>query len=373
MRKYLVPITVTLLIIGVVVLLLRQNINSKKDTSGSSKKKAIPLSYIQQAESIISWLDTERIEENKTYAERQACDTKGNCRKLYKDHRLGALVIWAEAELYKKTKNETLRERMNNDMDIYLDPKKVLTIQPYLWHCRFLLDMADDPLWLPEKDKLNKLCDRGRYGVITRQFSSKTEQTIQEIIANLSQGKEPLLYADGFHYNPKLLTNFATQTSEFAAMYLYEPKKNFYEDAFVMYLTALEEYAENKKSGADLSMQAPYLTVATIDMYRMTSDKRYLGFAEILFKNHIDTKPCDDPKSCVLSMFAYRQMHAIEKKPETLDKQKERASYMYDNYFDREGIEGYVTGRGSVRFLQDGWMVYDTATNALLAGLLVAL
>lgn len=309
---------------------------------------------------VFSWLDSMK---NNTgvYYYGYSCDLqKTNCKYFPTDNRVGAQVIWARFQQYKKTRDANDLASLTNDLATYTDVNRVPTIQNEFWNCKLMSDLIQDTTLSTQiRDSAKQICARGGYypldydqiNTIISSGSFK-EPNIQDLL----QGKG---LPSGLTTDIKRFTDHAVYSSDFSTKYMLNRQEKDLQIAKLYFTKALYEYGQNEQ---ELSDKYALLGIASLDLYKATKNQQYLDEA-IKIGISQQGKSCSTLTGCMAWIWLSRDLFVYTKNPVNQSVELDTAKIIYKKGFDK--TKGVFVNIESVIY------VYPTRDNALLIGLLI--
>lgn len=211
------------------------------------------------------------------------------------DNRVGANVIWAKYQVWKKTNDQSLLDSMRSDFTVQLDDKVVDVYAPDFWSCRIMYELwLDDKLPQDLKDNAKKLCDKGIYefprtlrepGDATVRLSADVKIAKYEEIdlnsVNFGETSGAYIEYSKRQQMADQLLKYSSYISEFVTKYEWEKVDNYHTIAKAFQNQVLNLYQQL----AGNNKLVPYecvMGVGFMDLYNATKEDKYLKFAEKL-------------------------------------------------------------------------------------------
>lgn len=301
---------------------------------------------------IICELDSE-------YKNIKNCD---NIQKTGASYHEGLTTMWGNFGYAIKSKDKKVLEDLNKDISNY--SKFDYVLQNDFWDCKMMYEMLKSGLFKDEtKKQLERIC-----------WSSKFYVTSDIDIKSDNSGYQYFLKPNKPSTNDSLiisgLKNNVSYPSEFIARYLWKNDENDLKVAKYYFDSEKILYASDKQYFGIKDICT--LGISSIDMYKATNDKPYLEFAELLYKDNLETK--NEYNLPVCGLFS-QSLHKVTKNKKYQLKQNNIVSNIVKNYYDSMGYAPYFTNNAGFWNVVPGQKTYvkNIRENGLMIYLLSSL
>ncbi|MDH7476581.1 MAG: hypothetical protein QHH09_03935 [Microgenomates group bacterium] len=323
----------------------------------------VQLNDSQVIEKVLAWMNSMKDQNNLYFANIQ-CNSEKQCSNPVTDKQLGIIAMWAHYIFYKKSNKAEELAVVKNHIASYANE----VYQPDFWHCRFLYEIASEPSWSQnEKNQLKKICDDSlyyKYHNAVKNALNNLEFNSNYFINAMKTTNKTILYTEIGPLNEQEALMFSTYASDFIAKYRWT---NIPQHLFVAknYFDAALSYYLSHKS--DNNVYLPYLGLAALDIYKVTSNENYLNFAKFIAEQVANMNI--DNLSTKISLSYLKRELFINTKDKIYLNWSSTKTDLLDNYFDFLNYKGYRLNKES--FHNRGFTTYnyDVRQNALIVGL----
>lgn len=245
-----------------------------------------------------SWLDSQKTEEG--FIDSYSCQKEENEGAIYAS-RIFPSFLWGEFKYIEKNKDSLDFVKLEKDLDLALS----ISTQNNQWNCKLMKDLWESEI-LPQeqKEKAKLYCkDSGGEGFnndssgnITEFLKTADQEELKisiiENIDNFIQGRQASFKDFYFNDADSSVSDFekaSAYTSNNVVRYLLIKEENkkeeesllglWFQSALTNYYLALQAYSVIEKNINNNSL----LGIASLDLYKMTSEQKYLDMAQYLF------------------------------------------------------------------------------------------
>lgn len=304
---------------------------------------------------IINWLDKQKSPDGRYYF--SSFNTKSNSPNV--DNRLGSAIVWARYKELKKNKTTDQINKINTDLDVYLNKSLVPAIQNNFWNCKLMYEMWNSKEFNEStKAKIKQLCnDSDYYPVNENTQVNNLEDYLSKVMKSqsLRTGEN-----DTSHFN-----EYSSAVSDLLVLSKWDNRPDLVDLSKKYFKSAVDLYLANK---IQLQSTSILLGTAAMDLYKETKNTVYLDFAKKIFDVNNSTD-CNLLSSCVVSIFLAKDLSTATKEQLYNDFIKNTQDRWLSNYYDFKGENGFVSGQGAF-YIKSNIINYPVRENALMAGLL---
>lgn len=340
--------------------------------SGALKSKALNsatgVSNLEIAQKTLNWIDLQK-NENGVYSIGCECVNQ-NCEKCADKiyiPRNTSFVLWSKFKYAQKIGNyDDFIKEVNLSQEII----KEHSLQYYGWNCKLLYETwQSDKLPQITKDQIKNFCIKSEYEFEDGlKLPLDLDQTllinIDKVMNNQSLSKINSVFdlKESFYNNAFLVSEIVTRKlwEETQAILYSESNLSESDLAKIYFNKALVGYS--MKENLEIKDSA-ILGIASVDMYRLTKDEKYLNFAEYLLNLKLKLGE-DVPYSLIYQALLAQDLAVIT----------QNQSY---NVINEKAIAGIVGNNEESEYQKGAFKApsdaYYLKENSLIVGLLSTL
>lgn len=305
----------------------------------------------QIAEKVLDWLDKQR-DERGIYFASVGCNYTQDKKKIKCDiirkagtsgHE-GITAIWGRFKFYQKYKRLQDLEIIKKDLENYGGKnKKINLTQNDFWNCNLMYEMYQSSLFSEdEKTMIKTICFDSTYSLLQEMAMEPVNNIYQVVIKNeIPEVDVVPTLATSKQSKTKIVSNvenfasIVTYPSDFLARYYWDKNDNYLKVARGYFNKAASAYIENENKFP--SKDVCGLGISSLDLYKNTSEKKFLQFATSIFEKQFKREE-DLSKSIqpICGIFLQKLFEATSDF-KYKDYRQKITGWIIENLFDTQG------------------------------------